>query len=160
MTNRKQKIEELLTDLQSLRRTMMLRTAGSTKLPRITPSQWGVLMFIEQRKKSTVKDVAETLGISSSAATQLVDGLVASKYLMRETYAGDRRTVTLTLSKKSKKQVNKMKKQALQKFLKFFEVLNDKEFNQYTLLNKKIVKRFQRRVSNVGRSGFNGRYPT
>ena len=140
MTNRKQKIEELLADLQSLRRTMTFRVAGSAKAPRITPSQWGVLMLVEQRGESTVKDVARALGMTSSAATQLVDGLVRSRYLMRETYAKDRRTVTLTLSKKTKAQVDKMKKQALQRFLRIFAVLNDTEFNQFFALNKKIVQ--------------------
>ena len=140
MANRKQKIEELLVGLQSLKRTMMFRIAGTAKTPRITPSQWGVLMFIEQSGKSTVKDIAKTLGISSSAATQLVDGLMASKYLVREAHGADRRMVTLTLSKKCKNQINKMKKEALRKSLKLFAVLNDKELAQYILLNKKIME--------------------
>jgi DNA-binding MarR family transcriptional regulator len=139
MTNRKQKIEELLADLQSLRRTMAFRAAGSAKMPRITPSQWGLLMLVEQRGKSTVKDVAKTLNITSSAATQLVDGLTESGYLLRKTSADDRRTVTLTLSKKSQSQVSRMKKDVLQKFLKIFAVLTDKEFDQYLALNKKIT---------------------
>jgi DNA-binding MarR family transcriptional regulator len=114
----------------------------SVKMPRITPSQWGVLMFIEQQGESMIKDVAKALGITSSATTQLVEGLVASGYLMRETHAKDRRTVTLILSKKTKGQVEKMKSRSLQEFLKIFEALNDKEFNQYLLLNKKIVHGF------------------
>jgi DNA-binding MarR family transcriptional regulator len=142
MTNRKQKVKELLENFQSLRRTMVFHTAPNIKIPRITPSQWGVLMFVEQRGESTVKDVAKTLGITSSAGTQLIDGLVRSGYVLRKTSAHDRRTVILTLSNKTKTQVDKMKKEGLQKFLKFFEVLNDQEFNQYILLNKKIVERF------------------
>lgn len=141
MINRKQKIEELLENFHSLRRTMVFQTTSSVEIPRITPSQWGVLMFALQRNQSTVKDVAKALGITSSATTQLIDGLVKSGYMERETPAGDKRTVVLTFSKKTKTQVGKMKKQALQKFLKFFEVLNDQEFNQYVALNKKIVER-------------------
>lgn len=141
MTNRKQKIEELMENFQSLRRTMVFQATPSMKIPRITPSQWGVLMFIEQRVESTVKDVARALGITSSAATQLIDGLVVSGYVTRGTQAKDRRVVILTLSKTTKVQVDKMKKEGLQKILKFFEVLSDKEFNQYVVLNKKIVER-------------------
>lgn len=96
-------------------------------------------MFIEERGESTVKDVAKALGITSSAATQLVDGLVSSGYVNRKTDEEDRRAVALTLSKKTKEHVNKMKKQGIQKFLTLFKVLNDKEFNQYLELNKKIV---------------------
>jgi DNA-binding MarR family transcriptional regulator len=141
MTNRKQKIEELMENFQSLKRTMVFHATPSMKIPRITPSQWGVLRFVLQRGESTVKDVAKALGITSSAATQLIDGLVINGYVTRGELTEDRRKVTLTLSNKTKKQVEKMKKQALQKFLKFFEVLNDKEFDQYILFNKKIVKK-------------------
>lgn len=119
---------------------MAFRMPGSLNMPRITPSQWGVLMLIEQQGKSTVKDVAKALGVTSSAATQLIDGLVTNEYLVRETSIVDRRTVTLTLSKKSKNQVEKMKKHALEKFLKIFEALNDAEFNQYFTLNKKLIQ--------------------
>lgn len=140
MIDRKQKIEELLANFQSLRRTMAFRMPGSANMPRITPSQWGVLMLVEQREKSTVKDVAKALAVTSSAATQLVDGLVTSGYLKRETAAADRRAVLLTLSKKSKSRVEGMKKRTLQRFLKIFEALDDKEFDQYIALNKKIVR--------------------
>ena len=140
MNNRKQKVEEFLTDIQSLRRAMAFRMIKPAKIPRITPSQWGVLMLIEANVESTVKDVAKALGITSSASTQLVDGLVKSGYLMRKTSTLDRRIVRLTLSKKTKTQVDKMKKQGIQDFLKIFEVLSDKEFDQYFALNKKIVQ--------------------
>ncbi len=140
--NRRQKVQELLADFQSLRRGMTFRMSGSAALPRVTPSQWGVLMLIEQNGWSTVKDVAKTLGITSSAATQLVEGLAKSGYLMRETSKEDRRIVTLTLSKKSKKQIIAMKKHVLERFLKIFKALNDREFEQYLALNKKIVRGF------------------
>ena len=141
MNKRKQKVEELIRNFQPLRHAMTLPTTQYEGIPRITSSQWGVLMFVEQFGESTVKDVAKSLCISSSAATQLVDKLVTSGYVVREMHTQDRRAVTLTLSKKTKIRVNKMKKEVLQKFLKFFEVLNDKELDQYILLNKKIVER-------------------
>jgi DNA-binding MarR family transcriptional regulator len=139
MLSRKQKIETLLEDLKLLRRTMTFRVAGSANIHKITPSQWGVLMFVEQRGTVTVKDAAKALGITSSAATQLIDGLVSNGYVTRGTDPVDHRIVTLTLSKKSKNHVDIMKRIALQRFLKIFKVLNDKEFDQYLALNKKIV---------------------
>jgi MarR family transcriptional regulator, organic hydroperoxide resistance regulator len=139
MKDRKQKVEELLTGFRTLRRGTSFGSAGSAKGPRITPAQWGVLMHVEQHEKSTVKDLSQTFKISSSASTQLVDGLVKSGYLTRTTSPEDRRIVTLTLSKKSKKQIDTMKQQIVKKFLKIFEVLNDREFDQYLALNKKLV---------------------
>jgi DNA-binding MarR family transcriptional regulator len=48
---------------------MAFRPGMAHRAPRITPSQWGVLMMLEGRSESTVKDVAKALGITSSAAT-------------------------------------------------------------------------------------------
>jgi len=141
MTDRKQKIKELMEDFKTLRRAVVFDIPRSINIPRITPSQWGALMCIEQHGESTVKDVAKTLGITSSASTQLIDGLVASGYVTRKTDKNDRRAVTLTLSKRTRAKVDKMKKQIQSKFFNFLKSLSDKEFDQYIRLNKKIVKK-------------------
>lgn len=130
---------------QSLRRSFVFHPAGERNMPRVTPSQWGVLMMLDGRGLSTVKDVAEALRVTSSAATQLVDGLVASGYVMRKEHPEDRRQVVLTLSRKTKNQVEKMKKQFSNQFLEFFEVLDDKEFGQLIMLHKKIFERFSKK---------------
>lgn len=141
MTTRKQQVEELLTGFQSLRRRMVFHSANKGPMPRVTPSQWGVLMLIEQHGTSGVKEISRALGISSSAATQLIDGLVENGYVVRGMSPQDRRAVTLTLSKQSKHQVGRMRKDALQKFLVIFKALNDKEFEQYVALTKKLVQK-------------------
>lgn len=142
MLNRKQKIEELLEDFGSLKRVMVFRGFDIKKMPRITPSQCNVLMLIEQRGVCSVKDVADALGISSSAATQLVDGLVEGTHVTRSENAQDRRAVSITLSKPIKSKIKAMKRHMAQKLLAVFELLTDAEFSQYCALNKKIVQGF------------------
>lgn len=139
--SRKDKVETLIANFQPLRLAMTLPTTQYKGMPRITSSQWVVLLLVEQFDGSTVKDVAKAIAITSSAATQLIDGLVNNGYIEREPHPKDRRAVTLTLSEKMKGRVDKMKKDILQKYLTFFEVLSEKEFDQYILLNKKIVER-------------------
>lgn len=138
MNNRLQKLEELMESFQSFKKPIAFK-GGSLKIPRITPSQWMVLRIISQRNVSTVKDISKALNMSSSAATQLVDGLVHSRYVVRKVNKTDRRKVTLTLSKKSTKDIERMKKHMLQQMLSMFKVLNDQEFEQLYKLNKKIT---------------------
>jgi DNA-binding MarR family transcriptional regulator len=145
MTDREQKVKALMESFHSLRRSMALKPTQATKMPRITPSQLGVLMLIEEHGASTVKDIAEALTISSSAATQLVDGLVENAYVTRKEHPEDRRSVTLTLSKKTKSQIAKMKAYGIKRFLELFEALNDAEFDQYISLNKKIAERLAKK---------------
>ncbi|MDB5260109.1 MAG: DNA-binding transcriptional regulator, MarR family [Candidatus Nomurabacteria bacterium] len=141
MINRKQKLEELMKSIGTLQRNMAFRGADFNKMNRITPSQWGVVMLIEQQDSTSVKEVANGLGISSSAATQLIDGLVESGYVLRKENIKDRRIAVLTLSNKTKKHVGKMKEQMIKKFIEIYEVLTDKEFNQFCVLHNKIVQR-------------------
>ena len=61
MKDRKQQIEELLEGMASMRRNMPFRGIESNKTPRITPSQWGVVMLIGQRCKVSIKEVAKAL---------------------------------------------------------------------------------------------------
>lgn len=139
MTNRKEKINELVESFHSLRRHVAMNAAGCAQGPRITPSQWGVLMLIAHGDNSAVKDIAKSLDITSSAATQLVDGLVSSGYVVRKEDAKDRRRVALILSSTTKSHVAKMKKRVAVGLLKTFEILSDREFDQFLALNRKLV---------------------
>ena len=142
MKDRKAQIQELLEGMSAMRRNMPFRGIESNKMPRITPSQWGVVMLIGQRGKVSMKEVAKTLHMTSSAVTQLVDGLVENGYVIRQENTEDRRTVMLTLSKKTKNQVAKMREHMVKRFLEVFEVLTDEEFDQFCALQKRISQGF------------------
>lgn len=141
--NRKEKIEELLEILRPIRRHMGSSSVGRNA-SRITPSQWGVLMLVGESGECTIKDVANALHVSSSAATQLVNPLVKSGHLVRRELASDRRAVALSLSKQTKAKMNQMRDAALQKALSLFESLSDRELEQYIALNRKIAQAFAR----------------
>jgi DNA-binding MarR family transcriptional regulator len=128
-----------MENLQCLKRHNAFHSSASSGLPRITPSQWSVLMLLEEKGEGTVKGIAQALGVTSSAATQLVEGLVKSGFVVRETSVSDRRVVALRVTKKTKSQVEKMKQTMLHKYLEVFAVLSDQEFDRYLHRNKKIV---------------------
>lgn len=129
-----------MESILSLRRRLVFSNTHCLATPRITPAQWGVLILIEQGSGNTVKDVARALAITSSAATQLVDGLVASGYVARKVDAKDRRMVTLTLSQGTKNHVSKMKRRVMRGVLQTFGVLSDKEINQFLALVQKLIR--------------------
>lgn len=105
----------------------------------ITPSQGFVLRFVAENNSANVKAIAHALNITSSAATQLIDGLVEKGYLIRKGNPDDRRVIALSLSEKAKKLFKEFKEQGLQKMLELFDPLTDEELVQYTTLNEKIV---------------------
>ena len=60
--------------------------------------QFRTLGFLKRREGASLSEVAEHIGLTLPSMSKLVDGLVARKLVVRETYAGDRRRVTLALS--------------------------------------------------------------
>ena len=97
-------------------------------------------MALEGQNDSSLKEVANLLNVTSSAATQLVDGLVANGYVTRKENPEDRRKMTITISNKTKKKIAKMKEQNITQLLDLFKVLSDKELNQFLALHKKVIR--------------------
>ena len=101
----------------------------------LTYSQWQVLNHVVKNKRISIKDLAGLLDITSSAATQIVDGLVNKGLLTRKRSIKDRRVLEITLSKKS---IMHMKK-SMKTIFPIFDVLNDQELNAYCYMTAKLA---------------------
>jgi DNA-binding MarR family transcriptional regulator len=149
---RTKKLQELFESFQTIRRGMVLPKTSESPvgaLSGITLSQWMVLRLIEQNTGGTVKYIASELGISSSATTQLIDGLVRDGYVLRREHTTDRRLVELRLSSKAKKEIGAVQKRILTKLEHLFHTLTDTEFDQYVRLNKKITERLKTKTEKL-----------
>ena len=142
--NRKTIIEGLLQNMHSMRHKLMVGYVTKKEMV-VTPSQGFVLRFVAENNSANVKAIAHALNITSSAATQLIDGLVENGYLVRKGNPDDRRIIALSLSEKAKKLFKNFKEQSLQKMVCLFEALSDEELAQYAELNKKIVEHINKK---------------
>ncbi len=104
-----------------------------------TLSQTGVMMIVSHAGESTIKDIAELLKISPSAATQLADGLTEKKLLMRNPDTNDKRKINLKLTKEGEKILREMKEEQMKFLTKVFDTLNDAELKQMDGLQKKVL---------------------
>lgn len=68
------------------------------KQSRLTVAQVRALVIVRRRPKGSLSQIADLLGISLSAASRVVDGLVAKRMIRREASARDRRNVSLMLT--------------------------------------------------------------
>lgn len=141
MKNRKQLIEEILNSFHGLRHKMKAKSFNLEK-NRITHSQWFVLGIIEHCKGASIKDISGMLEMSSSAVTQLVDGLVKNGYVLRHDNPKDRRSLQLEVSPKGKKQIGVLKEKRINEMSKLFDALSDRELKIYLRLHKKIMSKF------------------
>ncbi len=141
MSSRTQHIEQLLESFQALKRKLGSKSAKvvGKSFSNITPAQWGVLRILSHKESVSTKDIATCLEISSSAATQLVDGLVENGYLKRKNNPTDRRSQYIEFSPKAKKQMHLWKKNHLKVWSEVFSALNEKELEQYLRLSMKVA---------------------
>ncbi len=148
MANRKKVIEELLQSIHAMRHKLMVGYSCKKEVA-ITPSQGCVLRFVAVNGSANVKAIAQALNITSSAATQLIDALVINGYLVRRSSRDDRRVSALSLSQKAHKLFKEFKEHGVQKMTELFDVLTDKELEEYAQLNKKIIGKLIHKNLNI-----------
>lgn len=141
MSNRTQLIEEILHSFHAIRNITKTRALHLGHQNHITHSQWFVLTMIQHFKKLSIKDIAEKMEMSSSAATQLVDGLVQVGLVTRREDPKDRRLVQLELSPKGKKHITATKNEHINEMAEIFDALTDEELEEFVRLHKKILSK-------------------
>jgi len=139
MINRQKILEELFEDIHFIEKKRMLVNVSKKEIS-ITPSQGLVLDFIYKNDLTNAKKVADSLNITSSAVTQLINGLVEKRYLIRKENPKDRRFSQLSLSKKAYDFFKKFHNRIVDRGIEIFSVLTDDDLTQYVNLNKKIIK--------------------
>ncbi len=141
MTTRKQNTESIVDGMNALRRKMMANYLKHSKIGAmdITPSQLAVITIIMEKEKVGVKELALTLGITSSAATQLVEALVTKGYVLKKSDVKDRRALFLQIPPKVKQKMLATKNKMTEQLAHMFDTLSDAELAQFAKLNKKIV---------------------
>ena len=107
----------------------------------ITHPQWIVLYHVRKSGIISIKDLANLLTITSSAATQIVDGLVKKGLLLRRRNKEDRRILNIELSVKTKGKLDSIKSAGFNTLLVLFDALDDEELQNYRDLNNKIASR-------------------
>jgi DNA-binding MarR family transcriptional regulator len=142
MMKRKQLIEEILHSFHAIRNITKAKAASLGHQNHITHSQWFVLTIIEHFKKTNIRDIAEAMEMSSSAATQLVDVLVQAGLVTRQEDSDDRRSVELKVSPKGRKLIAATKEKRIAEMAGLFETLTDSELEEYVRLQKKITSNF------------------
>jgi len=88
---------ELLEIIPLLMRTIRANMR-SQRGPGMSVPQFRALAFIGRNQDATLSDVAVHLGLTLSAVSKLVDGLVSARLATRDIAAGDRRHVALALT--------------------------------------------------------------
>ena len=88
---------EVLEVVPAVMRTVRTKMRESAALNLSVP-QFRTLGFIDRHRGASLSEVAEHIGLTLPSMSKLVDGLVERKLVIRQSYAGDRRRMTLELT--------------------------------------------------------------
>lgn len=131
-------LERIMENFHGMRRKMFGEGPCGDDGSGITFSQWRVLSFVGAQDRVALKEIAESLSVSSSAATQLVDGLEKAGFVVRSADPDDRRISVIILSPKAKKFFSVMKANILERMIPLFSALTDEELALFADLSEKI----------------------
>ena len=87
----------------------------------------------------TVKEIAARMGITSSAATQIIQGLVNAHYVSRRPDKKDRRIVHIYFSAEGQSRFEKFREEHMVRLALIFEGLTDAELDLLISIPKKAL---------------------
>lgn len=105
----------------------------------LSHAQMGMLYLLHYHPEASVKEAADFLGISKSAATQLLDPLADKGLIERQNDPSDRRIVRLSLTGKGGQALKKMAKHKYAGLRSAMEALSQEELRQLNHLYKKMA---------------------
>jgi DNA-binding MarR family transcriptional regulator len=141
MLQRKTQIESILQSIHAIKHQLLTGNYILSPHNQIPGSQWIVLRIVFQNEGIGIKELSGFLGISSSAATQLVDSLVKKGLLIREQSPDDRRALKIRLTAKTNELIENAQSRVLEKVHSLFDGFSDEELQQYCDLSSKFAAR-------------------
>lgn len=139
MSKRAVLIDEYMQVMAMVQRQVMPIKARSAAEQGLSRPQAEALHLLSCRDWATIKLMAELLGISSSAATQLTEGLVQMDLVTRKSSAEDRRVVEVRLTGQGNAKVLALRDAAKEHVAELLNGLSDQEIIELLMLLKKLA---------------------
>ena len=127
----------------SLSRYMREKSGIKSEMANMSMVQLQTLIFLAKSKASPMKDIAEYLHVELSSATSLIDHLVEMKLASRKQDKKDKRSMLVSLTKKGKDMLQKVKKQKMKRVDMLLKALSEEEKIQLLTILQKLKKHME-----------------
>lgn len=138
-SHRRSLIESLLETMKDASRAVSAGREQCFKHFKLHSAQVRVLHYIMQNQPVAVKDIAQSMGTTSSASTQMVDAIVRAGYLSRTRDPHDRRRVVVRLSAKGTAKFRSFRADHLRRVTTTVGRLSDREISSLVALLRKVT---------------------
>ncbi len=147
-TSRKQKTQQMVEGFIAVQKAIGTRKGGLFQKYGLSRSQVHILYALHHGRELTVKDIASKMGITSSAATQIIEGMVMTGFVERKQDQKDRRIVHVAFSETGKKRFDIFKNEHTEQIMETFSVLSDRELEALIAINRKIIGKLEEAHAN------------
>jgi DNA-binding MarR family transcriptional regulator len=137
--NRDEYITEILHNFHAIKRAHSSGSRFSNQRFGMTITQASVMMMLLHEGRKTMTEVAQALGVSRGAATQLLESLTEQGLIRRYQDESDRRIVYVELSEKGHVRLRDMRKNGTANISELFKVLSDEELAYVEKLTTKLA---------------------
>ena len=139
--NREQHIEAIFKNFHAIKRAYSHVSRFSNRHFGVTMTQASVLMLLMHEGRKTMSEVALALGVSKSAATQLLDSLIEQGFVERTQDEKDRRVAYVELSRNGLRHFRRVRRGGARQITQLFDLLTDEELQQIETITAKLVNR-------------------
>lgn len=136
--NREEQVKNFFEEIAKLQRLIFSKKDTFLTKYKLSHPQIVVMYFLSEDGSKSIKDIAEIMNISSSAATQMTEGLVRNGFLERVVHPTDRRSVQISISKSGKKKFEEFKIQMLRQMQNLLATLSDIEIDLLMKIPQKV----------------------
>lgn len=105
--------------------------AGGFHKMKITLPQFAIMDMLEREKEAKMTDLANAMGVTTSAMTGLVDRLVRDGYAVRSHDSRDRRIIHIRLTTKGSRTVRTAIEDRKKATIKMFSMISQEEREKY-----------------------------
>jgi DNA-binding MarR family transcriptional regulator len=96
----------------------------------ITPAQFDVLQILFFHGKKRMSDISQTLGITKSTTTGLVDRLIEAEFVRKKQSHEDRRAYIIDITNKGKKVIEKVIERRVKFLENILDIMDDRSKKQ------------------------------
>jgi len=121
-------------------RKTIRREARELAVGHITLPQFLILNILEEENESRMTDIAGILGVSTAAATGIVDKLVKAGYSQRVYDANDRRIIKIKLNLKGRELVQRFNKKKKENIIKIFGRLSAQDRENFLKILTRVYE--------------------
>lgn len=139
--NRQQYIESIFNSFHTIKRAHLHGSRFSREHFGVTMTQASVLMLLMHEGRKTMGEVANELGVSRGAVTQLLDGLIEKDFIERTVDEDDRRVVYVEMSRRGIRHLKQVRQGGMEHITGLFDLLTDEELEQIEVITTKLAER-------------------